>query len=241
MVMDCDTWPVPEPGVCAGSCTIDEPTTPEEQAALEAASKTAGDILHILSGQMVGTCEEVLRPIGECCGRCRGRCRCAGSGDRIRLQSSFGPVSAVTQVKVDGVVQLTDTYRYYPSGQVLYRVPNDLWPRVDRKWAGCDDPETMCVTVQVGNEPDDWALAVHRELTCELLASCNGGKCRLPKNATQVVGQGITVTLTPVELKQFIPAVAAWVAAVNPANVQSVPATYSPDTAMEGGSGCGCS
>lgn len=236
--MDCDTWEVPGVGACSGGCSIPEDTDPD---LLEAASVRAGVILHTLSGGRAGTCTDVLRPIGECCGMCRGACRCAGSGDRIRLQSPVGPVTGVTEVKVAGQVVPPELWRYYPSSETLYRVPEGVWPRVDRKWAGCEDPETMCVEVVVGYEPDAWAISVHAELTCELLASCTGGKCRIPKNASQVSGQGVTITLTPTEASQFIPAVAGWVAAINPDNAQNVPKSYSPDTAMLGGSGCGCS
>lgn len=235
--MDCDNWPVPEPGECASGCSISADVDPE---VLETASAHAGTILHTLSGQMVGTCTEILRPIGECCNLCGAVCRCSGSGDRVRLQSSNGPVTGVTEVKVDGIILDPSLWRYYPSGQVLYRVPDAMWPRVDRKWAGCDDPETMCVTVQVGTQPDSWALSVHAELTCELVKSCSGGQCRIPKNATAVNAQGISITLTPTEAKQFIPSVAGWVAAVNPNSVQSVPMVFSPDTKMAGNSGCGC-
>lgn len=238
MVMDCDTWVIPTAGMCSGGCSIPADV---DQLVLAAASSRAGQILHTLSGGRAGVCEDVLRPIGECCGGCSGRCRCAGSGDRVRLQSSGGPVSSVTEVKVDGVVVPPELWRYYPSSETLYRVPEGLWPRVDRKWADCDQPETMCVTVEIGYEPDDWALSVHAELTCELLASCTGQKCRLPKNATQVVGQNVSITITPTELKMFIPAVAGWVAAINPDNAGNVSRVYSPDTAMEGNQGCGCS
>lgn len=235
--MDCDTWPVPETGECSGGCTIPADT---DEAIITAASIKAGDILHTLSGGRAGLCEDVLRPIGECCGGCSGRCRCAGSGDRVRLQSSAGPVSAVTEVKVDGVVVPSELWRYYPSSETLYRVPEGLWPRVDRKWADCDQPETMCVTVAIGYQPDSWALSVHAELTCELIKSCTGGKCRIPSNATQVNAQGISITLTATEAKQFIPAVAGWVAAVNPDGAGNVSRVFSPDTAMEGNPGCGC-
>lgn len=237
MVMDCDTWEEPTPGSCGGGCSIPADTDPD---VITAASVKAGTILHTLSGGRVGTCETVLRPIGECCGVCWGRCRCAGSGDRVRLQSSAGPVTAVTEVKVDGVVVPPELWRYYPSSETLYRVPDGVWPRVDRKFADCDQPETMCVTVLVGNEPDAWAQAVHAELTCELVKACTTGKCRIPANASSVSSQGISITLTPTEAKQFIPAVAGWVAAVNPDNAQSVPASFSPDTAMRGTPGCGC-
>lgn len=231
MVIDCDTWPVPEPGSCVGGCDIPADT---DEDLLEAASVQAGVILRTLSGNRVGTCSDVLRPLSEC-GTCRGYCSC-GSGDRIRVQSWNGPVTAVTEVTVDGVVLPADDWRFYPSSQTLYRVPPEVWPYRDTKWADCGDPDTMCVEAVIGYPPDAWALAVHAELVCELVKACNNpSKCRLPKNATQVVGQGISITLTPEQLKDFIPAVAGWVAAVNPDGAQQPGRVFSPDLGWPNG------
>lgn len=237
--MNCDTWPVPvidqsEPAdLCVGGCTIPADTDPD---LLAAASVLAGNILRTLSGNRVGTCETTIRPLPEC-GTCVGRCSCSGSGDRIRLTSPEGPITAVTEVTVDGVPMLSDLWRFYPSGQLLYAVPPEVWPTRDSKWADCDETGTMCVEVVIGNEPDEWALAVHAELTCELVKSCTDQKCRIPRNATQVTGQGVSITLSPTELKQFIPAVAGWVAAVNPNNAQSFAKVWSPDL-QSGRHGC---
>lgn len=232
--MDCDTWPVPEAGFCASGCTIPDDADPE---LLAAASAQAGIILRTLSGNRVGLCADTVRPISEC-GTCRGRCAC-GSGDRIRLYSVAGPVTGVGEVNIDGTVLDPAEYRFYPSGQMLYRRPPELWPHTDSKWADCGDVDTMCVQVLVGSTPDAWALAVHAELTCELLASCTTGKCRIPRNATQVSGQGVTVTLSETELKQFIPAVAGWVAAINPAGATQPTKVWSPETVPKGVQGSG--
>lgn len=226
--MDCDTWPVPAEGLCVNGCTIPDDTDAE---LLESLSVQAGIILRTLSGNRVGTCADTIRPLSEC-GVCRGYCRC-GSGDRIRVLSSFGPVTAVTEVNVDGVEVDEAGWRFYPSSQLLYRVPPDVWPNRDVRWADCDEPDTMCVDVVVGTPPDAWALAVHAELVCELLKSCTGVACRIPRNATSVVGQGVSITLSPTELKQFIPSVAGWVAAINPANATQPTKVWSPDTSGE--------
>lgn len=228
--MDCNLWPVPlvdlstPTDFCVNGCTIPGDTDPD---LLESASELAGNILRTLSGNRVGVCSDTIRPLSEC-GVCRGYCRC-GSGDRIRVLSSNGPVVEVTEVMVDGDIVPAEEYRFYPSSQLLYRVPPDVWPNTDTKWADCDEPDTMCVDVLVGSEPDAWALNVHAELTCELLKSCTDQKCRIPRNATNVTGQGVTITLSPTELKQFIPSVAGWVAAVNPNNATQPTKIYSPD------------
>lgn len=236
-MMDCDTWPVPlmpydNTDLCVGGCTIDADTDPD---LLELASIQAGVILRTLSGGRVGTCEDVIRPLSEC-RKCRGGCRCLDAGDRIRISSNHGPVTAVTEVDDGGTILDPDVYRFYPSGQTLYRVPPDVWPNRDLKWADCGDPDTFCVTVVIGYEPDALALAVHAELTCELLKSCNGDECRLPSQAAVISGQGVTINLTPEQVAQFIPSVSRWVAAVNPDKAQSLPRLHSPD--LDNGHGC---
>lgn len=240
MTLDCDTWPAPlidlstPTDFCVNGCVIPADTDAD---LLEAASVLAGTILHTLSGNRVGTCLDTLRPLSECY-TCRGAC-CCGGGDRIRVLSSAGPVTGITEVSVDGTPVDEDTWRFYPSGQLLYRVPPLVWPQRDLKYAACDETGSMCVEAVIGNEPDAWALAVHAELVCELLKSCTDEVCRIPRNATQVTGQGISITLSPTELKQFIPSVAGWVAAVNPHNAQQPSMVYSPDLGPHGGS-CGC-
>lgn len=231
---DCDTWPTPSEG-CYMGCTIPEGT---DEELLDAVAIEAGVILRTLSGHRFGTCTDTIRPICEC-PTCRGPCCCSNAGDRIRLSSPLGPVTSVVEVNVDGAEVDEDTWRFYPSSQLLYAVPPLIWPKRDHKWADCDADGTMCVDVVIGYEPDAWALAVHSELACELLKACTDQKCRIPRNATQVTGQGITVSLSATELKQFIPSVSAWVAAVNPDGALTLPRLYSPDLGG-GDSGCGC-
>ena len=219
--MNCDTWPVPDEG-CHGGCTIPDDTN---EAVLVSASLQAGVILRTLSGNQIGQCADTLRPLDEC--GCSGGCGC--SADRVRLVSPSGPVTSVESVYVDGFLIAAEDYRFYPSSQLLYRVPPGVWPRTDSPWNDCNADGSFCVNVLVGYEPDAWALAVHAELTCELVKSCTEQKCRIPKNATQITGQGVTVTLTADELKQFIPAVSAWVAAVNPDQMRQPATVSSPD------------
>lgn len=224
--MNCDTWPIPTAG-CVNGCTIPDGTDPELIGSM---SVQAGIILRTLSGGRAGTCEDTVRPLSDCV-TCRGACRCSDAGDRLHIVSDHGPVTAVTAVNDGGTLVDDDEYRFYPSSQLLYRTPPDTWPRRDLKWAECGDADTFCVDVVIGFEPDAWALAVHAELTCELIKACvDPGACRLPTRAASVSGQGVTINLSPEQIEQFIPAVSRWVAAVNPDKAQGLPRLFSPDT-----------
>lgn len=155
--MNCDTWPVPEPGECQGGCTIPPDVHPD---LLAAAAEQAGIILRLLSGQTVGTCEDTIRPLGEC-PTC-GRAPCCGAGDRLHLTHAIGPVTQVFAVTIDG--DPVSDWTFHADTGLLYRIPPAQWPRRDKKFAACDQEGSMCVDVQIGHPPDAWDLAVHAEL-----------------------------------------------------------------------------
>lgn len=229
MSLTCGPWGTLTAGACAGGCTIPEGTDP---AVIAAAEDQASAMLRLLSGNQIGVCETTIRPLGECpvC----SRVPCCGAGDRVRLTTPYGPPTSVIEVRVDGVV--TPGWVYYPSTGLLYRAGGESWPRRDVK----ADTATLAVDVTVGVEPDAWALAVWAELACEIVASCVGGKCRLPRNATSVSSQGVSISLTPDAIKHLIPSVSGWVASVNPVNKRAPSLVSSPDLTPDGGGSCGC-
>ncbi len=163
-------------------------------------------MLSAWSGYAYGGCRTV-RPLDPC-GECRSGC-CA-SGDCIVLHTA----SDVLEVRIDGEVVDPDEYHYDVARGTLCAVPPLSWPNADPRFESVGSLE---VDVRIGSEPDSWALAVANELACELLASCmNDKKCRLPKNATRVTAQGVTIEMTADELKYALPSVLSWVNTVNP-------------------------
>lgn len=206
---------------CSWDIEPDEECCPEasglEPEVIAAAVAEASAIMSRLSGYTVGLCSDTLRPLTPC-QKCRGFC--CGATDGIRLEPKSGLwVHEVTEVKLGAQVYAASDYYFDEDYQMLWHAPGGKWPRKDERFSAPGTGEAFVVEVVLGSEPDAWALGVAQELVCELLKSCGGAKnCRIPKNAVQVVGQGVSVQLSDQELKTLIPEVAGWVEAVNPHN-----------------------
>lgn len=222
-------WPLDVTQCCD---SIDE----NDAEVVASAIAQASALMTRLSGYTIGECEQTIRPL-EICGRCRSWC-CGGT-DGIRLAAKdYLPIASVTRVRVGPTGVDPSTWRFDEETQMLWRVPPDVWPRKDERWAEAGTGEAFVVDVVVGTEPDVHSRAVATLLACEIVRSCKGQKCRLPKNATQVVGQGITITLSDQEIKTLLPEVAGWMQIVNPYNATLPARVMSPD--LESGFRGGC-
>lgn len=209
-------WPLDLDACC--SDTGLDPENPDDMALIERVTEQVSIMMSRWSGFHFGGCR-TTRPLDPC-GECRGGC-CA-SGDCITLHDASG----VSEVRLNGEVVDPAEYHYDPGTSLLCAVPPLRWPNRDPRFESVGSLE---VDVMIGQEPDAWALAVASELACELILSCRGGKCRLPRNATQVSGQGIVITLSDDELKYAIPNVVSWVNTVNPAGASSPARIFSPE------------
>ena len=210
-------WPIDIEACCRGAgLDLDDESNAARVASV---IDQVSEMLARWSGGAYGGCATV-RPL-EPCGRCRTGC-CA-QGDCLVLHSA----SAVTAVRIYGNGLDPDDYRFDPARGVLCTtLPGTRWPHRDPRSA---EVPAMEVDTLVGAEPDAWALAVAAELACELLRSCAGEKCRLPRNATQVTAQGVTITLAEDELKYALPSVIAWVQTVNPVGAKRPARVLSPE------------
>jgi hypothetical protein len=206
----CENWPVR--WVCDVSC--ESPTVTGEAVTL------ATEVVWALSGRQFGLCEVTLRPCRlECaevpwpsggysewagtqwispsliagqwfnvvCGRCTMGCSCSSLSEVVLP----APVHSVVQVKIDGVVVTGSAYRLDDNRRVVL---------LDAEWPTCQElnlpdtePNTWSITARYGLEvPEGGAWAVG-ELACELIRARNGEDCRLPRNVTQLVRQGVTI------------------------------------------------
>jgi len=219
MTCSCD-WPLDLSGCC-------DDLSDKSTEILASAVTQASILMTRLSGFQIGQCPATLRPLSQC-RRCR--VKCCGGADGIRLS---GPddqwIASVTRV-LDGATEVPTTdWRWDADEQVLWRVPPGKWPTKDARWAEDGAEGAFTVEVVVGVAPDSYALAVATTLACEMVKSCMDKKCRLPKNATSVTAQGVTITMSDQELKTVLPEVAGWVELVNPNNARLPARVYSPE------------
>jgi hypothetical protein len=206
----CESWPVT--WVCDVSC--ESPTVTAQAVEL------ATEVVWALTGRQFGLCTVTLRPCRrECtdfpwpdggysqwagsswlspalisgqwfnvvCGRCTRGCSCSNVSE-ILLPA---PVHDIIQVKIDGVIVTGSDYRL-DDNRILVLLDGD-WPTCNDLSLPDTEPNTWSVTARYGLEvPAGGAWAVG-ELACELVRAHNGEDCRLPRNVTQLVRQGVTI------------------------------------------------
>lgn len=207
----CETWPVMWP------CDTSELNPSITGSAVEVAT----EVVWALSGRQFGFCNVKLRPCRrECfevipdflnsvpwsggfvspaliggewfnlvCGGCGDNCSCTDISE-VKLPA---PVSEILEVRIDNVVMPTGSYRLDNSQLVV--LLNDQWPHCND--LNKDDTEvgTYSITARYGQtipEGGKWAVG---ELACELARGMGGGDCRLPRNVTQLVRQGVTIQM----------------------------------------------
>lgn len=228
MAGPCD-WNIDISQCCEDTGEIDE-------TVIEGAISRASEMLNRLSGFTIGECVAVLRPLANC-KECRAWC--CGGADGIRLMAKdWLPVQSVTQVRIGAEIVAPSTYHFDVETQMLWRTPGNKWPKSDDRWAAVGTEGAFVVDAVVGSEPDSWALDVATLLACELAKSCLGRKCRIPANATTVSSQGITITLSDLEIQGLLPEVAGWVKSVNPYKAKLPARMVSSDLAPSFRGGC---
>jgi hypothetical protein len=251
--MSCD-WPI-DRGCLPPLPELSDPPTPEEQAAYDraraqqyAAEDLAVSVMWALSGRQFGVCPVITRPcppqrnwdrynydwpttafyglseldrylLASGCG-CAGSCSQGGPA-MLHLP---GPAQSVTKVTINGTV--LDPAEYRLEGDILYRL-GGVWPSQN---LGLPAGENGTWTVEYlqGTPPPAGTAKLVGLLANEFLAACNGGKCRLPRNVTNVQRQGVSFDMfNPNDIydsgKTGLAEVDMWLAAVNPNHLACAP------------------
>ena len=225
------------------------------------AVQAATEILYNRSAQQFGICTFTIRPCREncydsgwggagwgggfgtwpqpaliggnwynlTCGGCAGSCSCTP------LSEAFlpSPVAAIVEVKLNGMVLAASGYRV-DDYRKLVRLGGDSWPVCQDMSKADTEDNTWSVTVQVGQEvPAIGQLAVG-ELAYELIKSSHGLACAIPRNATTVTRQGITIDFPsiyePLDRKLLgLYACDLFVSTYNPHGLTAVPLVYDVD------------
>lgn len=211
----CEPWPVL--WTCDVSCT--------SPVATGRAVQFATEVLWALTGRQFGLCAVTLRPcrstcydgwdgwwgdrpfwstgltyptpalIGGAwfnlvCGLCGDSCSCS----QLSQVDLPAPVYDVVEVKVDGTVMPTGSYRL-DNDRTLVRIDGGEWPRCNDLRLSDSSVGTWSVTARFGQAvPEGGAWAVG-ELACQFVNAISGADCRLPKQVTQLVRQGVTIQM----------------------------------------------
>ena len=175
--------------------------------------QAASDVLFELSGrQFPGACEMTIRPEALCSHAERhvslpmsrrsagGGCGCAN----YRFSLPDYPVVAISQVKVDGAVVDPALYRL-DDNRTLVRLAdadgsNPGWPTAQRLDLPTTAEDTWSITYSWGRPPPPMGVKAAAVLACELALACDPetvSQCRLPKTATSVTREGVSVVLSP--------------------------------------------
>lgn len=215
---------------CAWELSPEDCCDPKEAPSEERLAQIVAVVSSMMSrwsGYSIGLCTETVRPL-NICPECRDWC--CGGRDGIKLSSSDGsPVYDVDAVLLDGVPLAEDEYHYDREQGILWKVGGS-WPSRDDRARPITAEGTFAVEVVTGSPPDPWATWVATTLLCEMIKDCIGdSKCRLPRNATQVSGQGVTIQLSDEEIQHSLPEVSAWVAATNPHGARVPARVMSPE------------
>lgn len=206
------------PWPCYWTCDISSYSPELTGYAVNAATR----ILWALSGRRFGLTQVTLRPCAEdcrtgggypffgswewrvgysmppwdfyrlpyCSGGCAGTCSCRHISE-VRLPS---PVDSIVSVKVDGAVLDPSAYRL-DNNRLLVRTDGQRWPRCNDLSKNDTDAGTWSVTAKYGEDvPDSGRLAMG-ELACEISKAGSGVDCRLPPAVTQLVRQGVTISV----------------------------------------------
>lgn len=232
---------------------------------LDGIAAMASQIMFEISGrQFTGSCERTVRPCGEQLNGCWSNvpyygwtgwpwawtwdgvtwgwydqlgCHCTcDTLSRVKLPGY--PVTEITEVKIDGVVQAPDTYRL-DEWTFLTAMRDASEPDVPLFWPSCQvmdlddtEPGTWSVSYLSGIAPPLAGKAAATALACELLP---GADCKLPTGAVQIVRQGLTINrLQPLATMLLqgmtgIVAIDAFMAAYNPSRLRRRPSIWSAD------------
>jgi hypothetical protein len=151
------------------------------------------------------------------CG-CLGACMCEISGAyALHLP---GPVQAIIQVTVDGVIVPATSYRV-DNQRTLVRIDGGTWPACQNLLLEPTEPGTFEVQYEKGVPVPIGGQVAAGKLACELSKeACGDETCELPANVISVARQGISIGLEDTWEKTQegwtgIRIIDSWVASVN--------------------------
>lgn len=182
-------------------------------AIFDSVAEQASDLLFEISGrQFPGECSKTVRPSCDPCwcgyqvlsrghvigpwdygyplvGLC-DNCLVACSPSLVKL--SGYPVTAITEVLLDGVILAPTEYRLHNSRYAM-RLNDAHWPWSQDLTLADTEDNTWSISYTYGAAPPAMGIAAAGQLGCELYKACSGEACALPVGTTRVNRQGVTI------------------------------------------------
>lgn len=240
-------------GCCAGSDA--EPALlnlePDQQSVvLDMAATT----LRLLTAGAVANCPVVARPcratscasagwtydsgtwkphideLGSWVNVCDCGTHCACRPEGIRL----GSVAEVLEVVIDGVALGEGSYALL--GDTLMRTDGEAWPKL-QDMSKIDGPGTFLIRYRPGRPLGLLGEVALGTLACEYAKALCGTKCALPKGVTEIVRNGVSMTIAPglfPDGMTGIRSVDLYVESVNPLRVKVQSGIYVPEMRNRG-------
>lgn len=241
-------------------------TTADDAQKLDALT-AASEILYALSGrQFSGSCTETVRPcsggsalpgfswdrwtypwipvltggqwlnIGPACG-CHISADC-GCGGIPEVNLGRSDVTEILAVVIDGVPLSALSYRLDPGGR-LVRTDGSQWPCCQNLAVDKDSEGAWYIELAHGIDPPQSGKNAAAKLACELVKACVGADCDLPARVTNVVRQGISMTLLDpqdflTEGRTGMYEIDLFIAAVNPHGLSRRATAWSPEVRGRG-------
>jgi len=206
-----------EPWSDQASCDLDPAPAGE---LVERAITVATELLWALSGRRFGICTATVRPCRKACAvdvfgpwewwgswpwvgswpeawalsphcrRCGSSCGCSQLEE---LKLPRRPVTAVSEVTVDGEILPEEAYRV-DDFRWLVRLDGGKWPSCQDMQADVTEAETFSVTFSYGRPVPESGVWAAERLACELLKAMVGDDdCQLPERVQTVSRRGVTV------------------------------------------------
>lgn len=236
--IDADCWPV-DTSCCDGWDDYDF-------LIQDRATMMATRAMRSLTAYRVGGCPITVRP---CATGCEGapmsqwgsafypinyagtwtNCGCVGGCLHNALEL-VPPVGEVVGVNVDGEALVEGDWRLL-NGKYLIRSDGERWPVTNDMTLPDTEVGTWSVTFLNAYKVDALGAYAAGILACEFAKACSGAACRLPNNVTQVVRQGLTMTILPGTFPGGVTGIRevdAYVRTWNPQRFTTAPAVWSP-------------
>lgn len=144
------------------------------------------------------------------------------------------PVGRIDEVKIDGVVLATNKYRLVNGRHLLFS-PEIVLPIWQDLFLADTEPGTMSVTYLNAYPVTQIGAVAAGLLAMEFAKACIGsGKCRLPREVTSIVRQGITMEIAAGSFPNGLTGIRevdSYIASWNPNALSYAPTVWSPDQA----------